>query len=188
MISRSLRFNFYLLATLLSVLVLAGCQSDKSATGSDPKPSVTGKRSKKKEATLLRLHLEANPDGTSRTAAVPVYRANPMQIVIDQSAFLDGGNIIGAALVESIGGFAISVQFDSHGAFVLENVSEANKGRRIAVFSQFGETRWLAAPLIARRLSGGVFTFTPDATREESERIVRGLNNVAAEFKKKSRL
>ena len=41
------------------------------------------------------------------------------------------------------------------------------------------EARWLAAPRISQRIKDGVLVFTPDATREEAERIVRGLNNVA---------
>ena len=53
----------------------------------------------------------------------------------------------------------------------------------IAIFSQFGEEmkdyRWLAAPVINRRISDGVLVFTPDATREEAEEIALGLNNVA---------
>jgi hypothetical protein len=56
------------------------------------------------------------------------------------------------------------------------------------VFCKFGrDPRWLAAPQITKHLSAGVFTFTPDATREEAERIVTGLNNVAEKVKKDSK-
>ena len=34
-------------------------------------------------------------------------------------------------------------------------------------------------PRIATRITDGVLAFTPDATRAEAERIVRGLNNAA---------
>jgi hypothetical protein len=37
---------------------------------------------------------------------------------------------------------------------------------------------WLAAVLIRQRLPGGIFRFSPDATRDETARIVRGLKNV----------
>jgi len=40
------------------------------------------------------------------------------------------------------------------------------------------ESAWLAAVLIRNRISNGVFAFTPDASREEGLRIVRGLRNV----------
>ena len=36
--------------------------------------------------------------------------------------------------------------------------------------------------MIAQRIPDGYFTFTPDATRAEAQRIVRGLNNVAAKL------
>jgi hypothetical protein len=46
-----------------------------------------------------------------------------------------------------------------------------------------GEPRasaWLAAVLIRERDPSGLFRFSPDATREETARIVRGLKNVIA--------
>ena len=43
---------------------------------------------------------------------------------------------------------------------------------------------WLAAPLIRRPIADGVLTFTPDASREEAEKIVKGLNNVTEKIKK----
>ena len=82
-----------------------------------------------------------------------------------------------------IGGFALRIQFDHAGTALFEQCTAANLGRRIAVFSQFGEKlkdiRWLAAPMITHRITDGVFIFTPDATREECEEIALGLNNVA---------
>jgi hypothetical protein len=40
------------------------------------------------------------------------------------------------------------------------------------------QSAWLAAVLIRDRISNGVFRFTPDATKEETLRIARGLKNV----------
>jgi hypothetical protein len=37
----------------------------------------------------------------------------------------------------------------------------------------------MAAPEIIAKNSSGRLVFTPDATREEADRMVRGLNNVA---------
>jgi hypothetical protein len=39
---------------------------------------------------------------------------------------------------------------------------------------------WLAAYLIRGRNESGIFRFSPDASREETKRIVRGLKNVIA--------
>lgn len=164
-------FNTYLLAFL--VVFAAGCET----TGADRKGSA-------KFATL-RLHLEANPDGTDRSAPVPIHRERPVLVNVEKNPFLHEGNIAQATLVEELGSFAIAVRFDRQGAMVLENISSAYKGKHIAIFSQFGETRWLAAPRMTRQITDGVLVFTPDATREEAERIVRGLNQVAAKLKKK---
>jgi hypothetical protein len=40
------------------------------------------------------------------------------------------------------------------------------------------QSGWLAAVLIRQRISNGLFRFTPDASRAEGLRIVRGLRNV----------
>ena len=42
--------------------------------------------------------------------------------------------------------------------------------------SRLIEGRWLAAPLIRQRISDGTLSFSPDASREEMERLVFGLN------------
>ena len=47
------------------------------------------------------------------------------------------------------------------------------------------ESGWLAAVLIRQRISSGVFRFTPDASRAEGNRIVRGLRNVIGKENKK---
>ena len=75
------------------------------------------------------------------------------------------------------------VQFDRHGTLVLDSVTASNRGRRIGIFTQYGiakleHSRWLAAPY-GSPITDGMLLFTPAATREESEEIVAGLNNVA---------
>jgi len=47
--------------------------------------------------------------------------------------------------------------------------------------------RWLAAPVISRRIPDGVLVFTPDASRAEADDIVLGLNNIAREVEKKNK-
>src|SRR4051812_11866723 len=159
-------FNTYLLIALFAIGPGSGCKS----------------LGRKKEASTLRLHLEVTPDGTDRNEPVPIYRANPIFVNVEKQAFLNEGTITKASVVDVMGGFAIFVQYDRKGTWLLEQYTTANKGRRIAVMSQFGEVRWLAAPVITKRISDGAFVFTPDATRQEADRIVRGLNNVAKEM------
>ena len=69
------------------------------------------------------------------------------------------------------------MQFNRQGSWILERASVMDRGRHLAVFGDFGEARWLAAPLITDKNSSGRLTFTPDCTRAEAERFVRGLNN-----------
>ena len=138
-----------------------------------------------KEASTLRLHLEVNQDGTERNKPIPIFRGNPVLVNVNSAPLLDEGSVAQAAVIDTTGGFAIQVQFDRHGTFVLVNTTTAYKGSRIAVFSEFGEARWLAAPRLTRPITDGTFSFAPDCSREEAERIVRGLNNVAKKLKKK---
>jgi hypothetical protein len=167
------RFNNYLLVAVIGWLA-GGCAS-------------SGEGKKLKEASTLRLFREADSDGSNRNTAVPIYRAAPVPVVVERAPFLDAGNLIDAAVVDTVGGFAVRLKFDYHGTLALESVTGASKGRRIAVFSQWTEGRWLAAPKLTTRISDGVFAFTPDASREEIERIVRGLNNVAVMLKNRPR-
>ena len=75
------------------------------------------------------------------------------------------------------------ITLERKGAWTLENYTATNPRRHYAIFAQWGEkgvnTRWLAAPLITYRITDGVLSFTPDATKEECEEIVMGLRNVA---------
>lgn len=181
-------FNIYL---LLVSLFLAGCattDADKAKAKTD-----TDNRKPKKEFATIRFHLETNLDGTPKTKVVPIYRADPMRIAVEELVFLDEGSVEKASMLEWEGGtYAIQLKLNRHGSFYLDSLTTANKGKRLAIYSEFGqskdvvEKRWLAAPLIERRNDSGIFTFTPDASKEEVQRIVNGLNNVAAAIKRRS--
>jgi preprotein translocase subunit SecD len=164
------RFNLYLLAAVAAVAVW-GCQS----TSSETKP--------KKLLSMIRLHLETSQGGNKDSELVPVYRQQPVWLNVSKIPFLTEAEVADAKVVDVMGGFAIRIQFDGPGTALFEACTTANRGKRIAVFSQFGEqikdSRWLAAPIISHRITDGVFTFTPDTTREETEEIAAGLRNVA---------
>ncbi len=164
------RFNI-ILALLL--FLPAGCKTSEE-------------KKKAKEATFLRFHLETNVDGTSHNSPVPIYRANPMLVGVERNAVLDEDFMdkVELVVVDEFGNHAIKIIFNETGKRRLDYVTSSYKGRRLAVQARWTESRWLAAPLITKRITDGVFIFTPDATREESERIVAGLNNVIAKLKK----
>ena len=163
------RFNIYL-AVALAAASVCGCRTSAESKA-------------KKELSTLRLHLESGRDVSVTSEVVPVYREHPYMVSVDKMPFLNESDVASAKVVDVVGGFALRIQFNHSGTATLEQYTIANRGRKIAVFSQFGEElmniRWLAAPYISQRISDGVFLFTPDATREESEDIARGLNNVA---------
>ena len=118
---------------------------------------------------------------------MPIYRASPIYVNVQKMEFLDGGYVEHARVVDDLGSFAIEIKFNSWGAVTLDGITTDNRGcKRIAVMCTFGSgPRWLGAPIIKQRISDGMFTFTPDATREEADRIVKGLNDVAKALKRK---
>ena len=163
------RFKTYLLVTLATVAV-CGCQT-------------VGRTKESKLLSTLRLHLETGRNGPKPNQAVPIYRQKAIMVNVEQIPFLSEEQVSDAKVIDEVGGFALRIQFDHHGAVLLEQATTGNRGAKVAIFSQFGEKmkdyRWLAAPVITHRISDGVFVFTPDATREEAEEIAIGLNNVS---------
>ncbi len=168
------RFNIYFCAAL-GLLLASGCQSDR------------GEKRKDKEGTLLELHAEVNRDGAEDNEPVPIFREHPVYVNVSKSAFVDSADLAEARVVDDLGGFSIQLKFNWRGTLLLQSITTANRGKRIAVFANFGPKRWLASPVISKPISDGVLTFTPDATREEADRIVRGLKNVTAKLKKENK-
>jgi len=170
-------FNTYLL--LVAMLVIVGCQTNQAAKGK------ASARKEKKELSTLGLHLEMFADGSDRTQTIRVHRDTPVTLTVETKPCLDEGEIERASVVDSMDTYVLRIEFSRRGAWLLENLTASNIGKRLAVASQFGEARWLAAPVINRRIADGVFFFAPDASREEAERIARGLNNMVVKNKKK---
>ena len=164
--------NLFLVLALLSAV---GCQS----------PEKKAEKAKKKELALIELHLEVTPDGMTDSKAITINRREPLSLNVDKDAFVDGGYLTEAKLIdEGTDLYSIQLKFNWSGAMRLNTTTSTSRGKHIAVFCTFGESRWLAAPLIRKPIMDGLFTFTPDASREEAERIVRGLNHVAEKVKK----
>ena len=158
------QFNIYLaLATLLGGV--CGCQTN----------------SQDKVSGALRVHIEVSPDPAGTSQTISVLRSDPVLVTIKSEPILTEANIVAAKVMDATGGFAIEIKFDENGAWLLEQYSAANPGRHFVIFGQWGEKlangRWLAAPLITRRISGGRLAFTPDCSREEADHLALGLNN-----------
>jgi preprotein translocase subunit SecD len=164
-------FNIYLCAALTLVLA-SGCEDFH-------------KPKKEREVATVSLHLEQDPDGISDIEAASIYRSAPIVISVQTQPFLDSRSLDEASVLDEPGGlFSIRLKFNWEGIAILDTISSSNPGRRIAIFGDFkGKKRWLASPVVRKRISNGVLVFTPDATREEADSIVHGLNDVAKQMK-----
>jgi preprotein translocase subunit SecD len=165
--------QFNLILAVAGALLLAGC-----STGG---PSLK----RVKHPTLLQFHLEVNRDGTDRNYPVTVNRSSPFQVNVLREAFLIETHIMEAAVVnDAYGGFSIRVKLNKQGTWILEQYTTANKGKRVAIFTTFEKTtRWLGAPVMDKRIADGTFSFTPDASRQEADLIVLGLNELGKQVK-----
>jgi preprotein translocase subunit SecD len=136
----------------------------------------------------LRIHVQTNPNALNMSQTISVMRSNPVLLTIGRDPILTEANVVAAKIMDTPGGFAIEIQFDETGAWLLEQYSAANPGGHFAIFGQWGDKlangRWLAAPIITRRIANGVLAFTPDASRTEADQLVLGLNHVAAKIRK----
>jgi hypothetical protein len=159
-------FNHYLVAALL--LGAAGC----STTDKEDAPPLTS----------LSVHLEAGSAEAGQSGSVRILRSRPLSINIQFRPFLTQDHVVKADLHDSFGTHDIALHLNREGQLILHNTLRANPGMRIAYFCQFGqeeEGRWLAAPRYDPREVQDVLVFTPDASRDESVRVVLGLNQLA---------
>jgi preprotein translocase subunit SecD len=165
------RFNIYLALALLLGLA-CGCQSTN----------------KKKINAALRIHIEVSPDPAGSSQQISVLRSDPVLVTIKREPILTEANIVSAKVIEAQGGFALEIRFDENGGWFLEQYSASNPGRHFVIFGQWSEKpsdgRWLAAPVITRRITGGRLAFTPDCSREEADQMVLGLNEAAKQIHK----
>lgn len=162
-------FNLYF--TLVVAILIAGCATSE-------------KSKQKKEQSTVRLNLEVPQTDDNGASGIVLVTKERIPINVQREPFLTEGDLHHAEIVAEPGGFAIALNFSDHGMFLLDMISTSNKGRRVAVLAQFPESHWVAAPMLTRRISNGVFLFTPDLTLEQAQRFVRGLNNVAEKARK----
>lgn len=158
-----------------ALLLLAGCATT---------PEAKQAKAEEKDVSIVRLFTELRDESMVGTK-VSLPRSNPMEISIDKETFADERDVARADVVKALGGFALRIELTQHGRMTLEAASVARAGLRLVIFGQWTvgkeETvqRWLGAPVMRRALRDGVIVFTPDCDKEEADRFVRGLNNVA---------
>jgi hypothetical protein len=139
---------------------------------------------KAKEASTFKLFVETGRQLAERSQEVTVLTDPPLKLNVETEPFIEESDITGAKLIEADGRFAVQVTFSHHGSLVLETTSYAQRGKFIAIFSQFPEPRWIGALPIRAPIKNGEIIFRMNDTRERCERLVSGLNKVAAAMKK----
>ena len=163
--SRPARINCYLLAVAGAGLLAVGC--------------ATGEKDEKHQESSIRLHIEVSAVEAGNSTNALVGRSSPVPVTVSRDFFLSEFHTEAARVVDALGGFSIALQFNPEGTHLLEQYTTIYRGRRAGILAEFGQIRWIAAPILQSRITNGQFIFTPDTTREEAERIVRGLNRVA---------
>jgi preprotein translocase subunit SecD len=167
------RFNLYLWPLALPLLV-SGCQL-LHLDGFSHK--------KDKDLAVVRIHIESETETAGPTRTVSILRSNPISVNISTDPILTEADVTAARVLDSPGGFAIELKFEETAAWRLEQYTASNPGKHLAIFGQWSENapdgRWLAAPLISRTIASGTLVFTPDASHEEADQLVKGLNGVA---------
>jgi hypothetical protein len=164
---------------VLAVLVFSSvCSSAADAS--------SGKaRRNAKPLKHIRLYLETRHDIPERSMEASVGRSSPMKFVVEKLPFLSEIHVERASLVEELGGFQLRIEFNRVGKQLLENYTSAAIHRHLLVMTDIdGDARWIAAPLIRRRIRDGVLVFSPDASRDEMNRLVEGLNREARKREK----
>jgi hypothetical protein len=160
-----LRFNLYLLAAV-TMLAASGCAGSLF-------------HHKKEPVAVLRVHLESENSTAGTSKDVPVLRSHPVTVNIATDPLLTEDDLIAARLLDTVGGFAIELRFEETAGWRLEQMTATNPGKHLVIYGHWGEKpedgRWLAAPLVIRRNATSTLTFTPDASREETDQFVREL-------------
>jgi hypothetical protein len=181
MIIRRSGFNIYLLPLLLSLL-MAGCRTEEGKI--------------RHQYSAFTVHLETRSDQKDSTKLISVLRSAPMLLNIEKEPFLNESMVKSAKVMDvPQGGFVLQIELTKSASLTLEQYSARSLGKRFAIYGEFGQqtarnvfphSRWLAAPVIDRRISNGTLVFTPDADRKEAEDFALGLNNLARVRKSRS--
>jgi hypothetical protein len=159
---------------------MAGCASE---------PKDKRSKEEKELVAAIRLSQEVPENSTAPSHEIYVLRSSPVKILVEREPILDERDVKAARIFESMGNPLIGIEFTLHGRLVLEMATVSHPGMRMAVQSTWttgketAETRWIAAPQLTTPIRDGTLTFTPDCSREEATRIVKGLNNVAVKLK-----
>jgi len=154
---------------------------------SEPAAAKSRKKKEKKPKPIksIRVYLETRHDIPERSLPAVVGRSSSMKFTVEKLPILNEVHVEAAALIDQPGGYEVMVKFNSIGTRILESYTAAAGGRHLVIMTEIDkEGRWIAAPLIRRRIGDGRLVFTPDASREDMDRLVKGLNQLVEKNRK----
>lgn len=188
-------FNYILRFTLIFLLCVSfnilqsGCTSTGSNTnsaGQEEKAQKQKEKEDRKKLSILKFFLETPLGSSTGIKEVQVFRAWPETIYISTDPFIDERDFQEVNLINSPDGtFQIEFVLTSEGSSILQNITGRYRGRRMVIFGNFGDPRYLGAPKIEKVITDGRITITPDASLEEAERFVLGMKNTIRIIKRK---
>jgi hypothetical protein len=149
---------------LLTLLLAGGCALFQ------PKPP----------AVTLHFNEESDPalpESRFQNVTVP---GTHQQIAIDPNPQLTEKDITEARLISVPGGRAVELHFDAHGAATLVEMTTRMRGRYVVIFFN---NRPIAAVLLDKLITDGVFTLEGDLTQDQECDLVDGLNHVASKHR-----
>ncbi len=188
---RSPRIAFNILLALVlnlaSFAVEAADSAPTNAAAAERAKDVKPKKPKKpKPLNKIRIHVEAKRELPERSLPAIVGRTSALVFNCEKIPILNESHVENALIVDQPGGFQVRIRFNSMGSKLLESYTAAAAGRHLCIIADIdGEGRWLAAPLVRQRLGDGTLSFSPDASREEMDRLVNGLNELVRKEKKR---
>src|SRR6516162_3200919 len=102
---RPIRFNPNLVAAcLVAIALLPACKTESEKS-----------KQKKKMVASVRLHQELNRDPMGNTEEIQIDREHPVKLTVAKEPFLTEKHVKEAKVIDVLGGFALSLQFNRQG-------------------------------------------------------------------------
>ncbi|MCX6906778.1 MAG: hypothetical protein NTY01_01915 [Verrucomicrobia bacterium] len=130
----------------------------------------------KEDTASLRVFLQASDRLPEGHRQVVVVRNPPMNVIVNPLSELSELDLVVAKAVKTTERKQLVLQFDGHGQRVIETFTGEHRGE-LYVLTINGAA--VAAPLIRQVISDGTLVVEVDATDEELDKVVKGLNTAA---------
>ena len=104
------RFNIYLCVVVALGFLFSGCHTTPEQAKEKEK-----EKEDKKRVAMLRVLMETNPDASKRTGPAVI---RGITFTIESAPFLTESKIKEAKVIDVVGGFEISIQFDRQASWL----------------------------------------------------------------------